>query len=553
MQIAKCKSSIAEFAICNLRFSLVFFAAGWLGQSGAPPQRQCFRGVAPATLVGVLRQCLVFFAIGATSSVSAAGAPNILFIISDDHAYQAVSCYDGTRNQTPNIDRIAREGMRFDRCYVTNSLCGPCRACILTGKYSHKNGFYDNRSTFDGTQTTFPKLLRAAGYQTALVGKWHLVSEPTGFDFWQVLVGQGQYYKPDFIMADGKHSVPGYTTELITDTALDWLEHKRDPHKPFLMMVQHKAPHRPWEPAAAKLGDREQEKIDEPPTLFDDYSNRGTAAHKADMRIDQMSKPVDLKLWDKDNPHRKMLLGRMSEADRVAWETLVDPRLAAFKAADPQGDDRTRWFYQLYMKDYLRCISSVDDSVGKLLKYLDDSGLAEDTIVVYTSDQGFYLGEHGWFDKRFMYEESLRTPLVIRWPRVIQPGSADGHIVSNIDFAPTFLSVAGVPAPADVQGRNMLPVWQGQAPDDWRKTFYYHYYEDKDADHHVAKHEGVTNGKAKLINFYTLGEWELYDLEKDPHELKDVFDKPQYAGIQEELTDQLARLRKQLDVPPNAK
>lgn len=486
-------------------------------------------------------------------SAPAASAPNILFIISDDHAYQAVSCYDGSRNQTPNIDRIANEGMRFDRCYVTNSLCGPCRACILTGKYSHKNGFYDNRSKFDGSQTTFPKLLGSAGYQTAIVGKWHLVSEPTGFDFWQVLVGQGQYYKPDFIMADGKHTVPGYTTEIITDTALDWLEHKRDPKRPFALMVQHKAPHRPWEPTAAKLGDREDETIAEPPTLFDDYSHRGTAAHKADMKIGQMNPPIDLKLWEQDNPHRKVLLNRMSESDRAAWEKLVDPRLIALKAANPQGQDRTKWFYQLYMKDYLRCISSVDDSVGKLLKYLDDHDLAKDTIVVYTSDQGFYMGEHGWFDKRFMYEESLRTPLVIRWPEVIKPGSVDDRIVSNIDFAPTFLQAAGVPIPADVQGRSMLPVWNGEAPDDWRKTFYYHFYEDKDGDHHVAKHEGVTNGKAKLINFYTLNEWELYDLEKDPHELVSVYGKPEYAKVQAELTAELGRLRKQLELPPNAK
>jgi arylsulfatase A-like enzyme len=483
------------------------------------------------------------------AGAASAERPNILFIISDDHAYQAVICYDGTRNQTPNIDRIANEGMRFDRCYVTNSLCGPSRACILTGKYNHKNGFYDNRSTFDGRQATFPKLLREGGYQTALVGKWHLVSEPTGFDFWQVLVGQGQYYKPDILKPDGKHSVPGYTTDVITDAALDWLQHKRDPQRPFVMMVQHKAPHRPWDPAVEKLTDREDETIAEPPTLFDDYAGRGTAAHKAHMQIGQMNPPSDLKLWEKDSKERQFRLGRMSDSERAAWEKLVDPRLEKFKAANPQGQDRTRWFYQLYMKDYLRCVSSVDDSVGEILKYLDESGLAKNTIVVYTSDQGFYLGEHGWFDKRFMYEESLRTPLVIRWPGVIKPGSVEGRIVSNIDFAPTFLQAAGVDVPADVQGRSMMPVLSGQAPEDWRKTFYYHFYEDQDADHRVAKHEGVTNGKTKLIHFYTLGEWELYDLEKDPHELVSVYGKPEYAKAQGELTAELGRLRKELQVP----
>jgi arylsulfatase A-like enzyme len=471
--------------------------------------------------------------------------------MSDDHAYQAISAYDGSRNQTPNIDRIANEGMRFDRCYVTNSLCGPSRAVILTGKYSHKNGFYDNTShkPFDGSQVTFPKLLQKAGYQTAIVGKWHLESEPTGFDYWQILVGQGQYYRPDFIMADGKHSMPGYVTEIITDSALDWLKNKRDPQKPFALMVQHKAPHRPWEPAPQKLADREGDKIAEPPTLFDDYATRGTAAHKADMRIGQMHPAVDLKLWDKSTPSRKNLLNRMSDDDRAAWEKLVDPRLAKFNEANPQGQDRTRWFYQLYMKDYLRCIESVDDSVGKLLKYLDDSGLAKNTIVVYTSDQGFYMGEHGWFDKRFMYEESLRTPLVLRWPGTIKPKTVDGHIVSNVDFAPTFLEAAGVEVPAEMQGHSMAPVLRGEAPADWRKSFYYHFYEDKDADHHVAKHEGVTNGRAKLINFYTLKEQELYDLEKDPHELHNVFGDPAYAKVQAELTAELARLRKELQVP----
>jgi arylsulfatase A-like enzyme len=488
----------------------------------------------------------------AAAALANAERPNILFIISDDHGYQAVSAYGGKLNRTPNIDRIASEGARFDRCYVTNSLCGPSRACILTGKYSHKNGFYENvRGTFDGNQVTFPKLLRSAGYQTAIVGKWHLVSEPTGFDYWEILPGQGQYYRPDFISAKGRRSIPGYVTEVTTDLALDWLEHKRDAKRPFMLMVSHKAPHRSWEPAPQKLGDREGEKIPEPETLLDDYANRGTAAKKADMRISQMRPQVDVKLWEKDSPARKQLFNRMTGEQRTAWETHVAPRMAQFQAADPKGDERTRWFYQLFIKDYLRCVDSVDENIGKLLKYLDDSGLAKNTIVVYTSDQGFYLGDHGWFDKRFMYEESLRTPLVVRWPGVVKPGRVEERIVSNVDFAPTFLQAAGASVPKEMQGRSMLPVLRGASGGDWRKSFYYHFYEDKDTDHHVAKHEGVTNGRAKLIHFYTLGEWELYDLEKDPHELNNVYGKPEYAKLQAELTAELERLRKELQVPTN--
>ena len=500
-----------------------------------------------------LLSVLTLVALLAATRFSAADQPNILFIMSDDHAFQAVSAYGGGLNQTPNIDRIAREGVRFDRCYVTNSLCGPSRACILTGKYSHLNGFFQNvgQKPFDGSQVTFPKLLQAAGYQTAIVGKWHLESEPTGFDFWEVLQGQGQYYRPDFLTAEGKRSIPGYVTDVITNESLDWLKMKRDPQKPFALMVQHKAPHRRWEPNITKLADREDETIPEPATLFDDYANRGTAAHKATMRISGMDPPTDLKLWEKSHPNRRLLFKRMTGDERAVWEKQVDPRLAKFQAANPQGDERTRWFYQLYMKDYLRCVESVDDSVGELLKYLDESGLAENTIVVYTSDQGFYLGEHGWFDKRFMYEESLRTPLVVRWPGKVTPGAVEGHIVSNIDFAPTFLEAAGVEVPAEIQGRSLAPVLQGEAPSDWRKSFYYHFYEDNDRDHRVARHDGVTNGKAKLIHFYKLGEWELYDLEKDPHELMSVYGKPEYAQLQADLTAELARLRAELKVPAN--
>jgi arylsulfatase A-like enzyme len=489
-----------------------------------------------------------------TAADGSADRPNILFIMSDDHAFQAVSAYGGQLNRTPNIDRIANEGMRFDRCYVTNSLCGPSRACILTGKYSHKNGFRDNSTgKFDSSQTTFPKLLQNAGYQTAVIGKWHLVSEPTGFDHWDILPGQGQYYRPDFISAAGRRDVPGYVTDVTTELALDWLKSGRDAAKPFMLMVHYKAPHRPWHPARDRLADREQERIPEPATLFDDYTTRCRAAHEAHMRISQMRPESDVKLWEKNSSERKFLFNRMSAADRAAWEKYVDPRLDQYRAANPQGDERTRWFYQLYLKDYLNCVASVDEGVGKLLDHLDASGLANNTIVVYTSDQGFYLGEHGWFDKRFMYEESLRTPLVIRWPGIVKPGSVQDRIASNVDFAETFLEAAGAPIPGDMQGRSLAPLLRGDDTSDWRKSFYYHFYEDGDADHRVAKHEGVTNGRAKLIHFYTLGEWEMYDLEKDPHELANIYGKPDHAELQRSLHAELDRLRRELEVPPNEK
>lgn len=475
--------------------------------------------------------------------------PNILFIMSDDHAFQALSAYDPRLIQTPNIDRIAKEGMRFDRCYVTNSICAPCRATILTGKYSHKNGLYDNYSTFDGSQVTFPKLLQKAGYQTAIIGKWHLESQPTGFDHWDILPGQGKYYRPDFVTAEGQVAVPGYVTEIITNKAQQWLQNERDPNRPFLLMVHHKAPHRNWAPAAGKLAAYASKTFPEPATLFDDYATRGTAAHEAEMRIIQMRPDVDLKLWETSNQHRVWLYDHMTDDERTAWETQVDPRLKVFQEADPTGSERTRYFYQLYLRDYLACIESVDDGVGRLLDYLDESGLAENTIVVYTSDQGFYLGEHGWFDKRFMYEESLRTPLLVRWPGVAGPGVNTESIVSNVDFAETFLDAAGVFAPGDMQGRSFVPLLRGEIPDDRRTSFYYHYYEGPERDHHVYKHEGVTTGRAKLIHYYTLGEWELFDLAEDPQELTNVYGQAKYAELQNKLLAELRRLRDDLGVP----
>jgi arylsulfatase A-like enzyme len=485
------------------------------------------------------------------SEVQAAERPNILFIISDDHAYQAIGAYGSQINTTPHIDRIAAEGMRFDRCYVTNSLCGPSRACILTGKYSHKNGFYDNRSKFDGSQVTLPKLLQQAGYQTAIVGKWHLVSEPTGFDYWEILPGQGDYYGPKFITAKGTQAESGYVTDLTTEKALEWLREGRDQSKPFLLMVQHKAPHRRWDPAVRHLALFEDKRMPEPITLMDDYSHRGTAARRAEMRLEQMDLESDLKLWGDDGPTRRWLYNHMTPEERQAWVEHVDPRWAEYQKIDPQGTaEKRRANYQIYIKDYLRCVAAVDDSVGALLDYLDDAGLADNTIVVYTSDQGFYLGEHGWFDKRFMYEESLRTPLVIRWPGVTKAGSVEKRIVSNLDFAETFLEAADVPIPADMQGRGFVPLLRGEESEGWRTSFYYHYYEGVDQVHNVHKHEGVTDGRAKLIHYYPIDEWEMFDLESDPHELTNLYGRPEHSELQTRLHAELARLRTEFEVPP---
>jgi arylsulfatase A-like enzyme len=469
--------------------------------------------------------------------------PNIVFIFSDDHAYQAISAYNDPRKlvETPNIDRLAKEGMRLDRCVVTNSICGPSRATVLTGKYSHRNGFYNNtNSRFDGSQVTAPKLLQAAGYQTAIVGKWHLISDPTGFDFWQILPGQGVYYNPPMIRNGERIKLEGYTTDLITDASLDWLR-KRDKAKPFLLMCQHKAPHREWEPALRHLNHDNDRKYPEPPTLFDDYSGRGIAERDQDMTLAKTITPRDMKL---------VPVGQLTPGQKKEWDAYYEPRNEAFRKANLTGDDLTRWRYQRYMHDYLGCIKAVDESVGRVLKFLDDEGLAENTIVMYSADQGFYLGEHGWFDKRWIFEESLRTPLLVRWPGVTKPGTTSSEIVSNLDFAETFLDAAGVPIPKEMQGRSMRGVLAGKPPGDWRTSFYYQYYEYP-TPHHVRPHYGVVTDRYKLVQFYGTGEdyTELFDLQKDPQELKSVFGQPEYAATQKELAAELARLRTELGVP----
>ena len=438
--------------------------------------------------------------------------PNILFIMTDDHAAHALSCYGSQINATPNLDRIAKEGVRFENCFCTNSICAPSRAVILTGKYSHHNGVVDNRAKFDGTQQTAPKLMREAGYQTAMIGKWHLKSEPTGFDYWNVLPGQGAYHDPVLIEMGEKKKHEGYVTDIITDFTIDWLKN-RDTEKPFFCMCHHKAPHRRWHPDEKHADMYKDKPLPQPWTFNDDlsgYATRSDAAREQEMTIAGHLQPQDVK----EEPP----------------EGLDGPALK-------------RWKYRRYMEDYLACIASVDDNIGRLLDYLDESGLAENTLVIYTSDQGFYLGDHGWFDKRFMYEESLRMPLLARLPGVIAPGSVNGDMVLNLDFAPTFLDMAGAAVPGDMQGVSMQPVLAGNTPADWRDAMYYHYYEYPGA-HMVKRHYGVRTDRYKLIRFYyDLDAWELYDLEKDPHELTNVYENPAYAEVVAELKGRLRALQ----------
>lgn len=469
--------------------------------------------------------------------------PNIVFIFADDHAYQAISAYGDARKliETPSIDRIGREGMIFDRCMVPNSICGPSRACVLTGKYNHINGFVNNSNCkFDGAQPTFPKMLQAAGYQTAIIGKWHLESDPTGFDYWQILPGQGVYYNPPMNEMGKQVQHEGYVTDIIGDQSLKWLK-GRDKSKPFLLMCQHKAPHRSWDPPLRYLNADNDRVYDVPPTLFDDYENRGLAVKDQQMTLANTITKLDVKL---------VAPKQLNPEQKKQWDAYYEPRNEAFQKANPQGKDLVLWRYQRYMHDYLACVRAVDENVGRVLKYLDDEGLSENTIVVYSSDQGFYLGEHGWFDKRWIFEESLRTPLMIRWPGVTKAGGEFKGIVSNVDFAETFLDAAGLPVPADMQGRSLVPVLKGQTPADWRQSFYYHYYEFPQP-HHVRPHYGVVTDQYKLVHFYgpDVDYWELYDRKKDPQEMKSFFGDPAYAKITDELKVELQRLRTELKVP----
>lgn len=474
--------------------------------------------------------------------------PNIVFIFSDDHALQAISAYNfrgRSLNQTPNIDRLAAEGALFRRNFCANSICSPSRASVLTGKHSHLNGV-TAWQRFDGSQDTFPKGLQKAGYQTAIFGKWHLESEPTGFNEWMVHPGQGSYYNPDFIVPGGRKRIEGYATDITTNLSLDFIKRHKDSGKPFLVMCQYKAPHRTWQPGPDKLRFAADTVFPEPDSLFDDYSGRAGPAAKHKMGIDRhMRMDYDLKY-----PAEKIFeLERMTPAQKRDFMAAYESENMAFAAKTPTGRELVRWKYQRYLRDYLRCVASVDASVGRILDYLKESGLERNTIVVYSSDQGFYLGEHGWFDKRWMYEESFLMPLLVRWPGVVKPGTEIQQLTQNIDFAPTFLEAAGCAVPNGIQGRSLVPLLKG-AMVEWRDALYYHYY-DGPGEHGVAKHYGIRTERYKLIRFYADADdtWELYDLEKDPGEMRSVYGDPAYAGIRKELTAKLDALKAQYANP----
>ena len=486
--------------------------------------------------------------------------PNIIFIMSDDHAYQAISAYSNHLIETPNIDRIAKMGMLFTNATVTNSICAPSRATILTGKHSHLNGKIDNDFPFDTTNVTFPQLFQQAGYQTAMFGKLHFGNNPKGFDQFKILPGQGAYYNPDFITKnEGNIKVEGYVTDIITDMTLDWLQNERKADQPFLLFYLHKAPHREWLPAERHIADFANRKFPEPTTLFDDYSGRGRAAKEAEMNLlkhmnwagdskiypevmDELGIP-DASGWDKGAFNREV--GRLNPAQRANWDAVYGPMNEEFKKAFPKMTEKEKmqWRYQRYMQDYLGTIQAVDENVGRVLDYLEANNLMENTIIVYTSDQGFYLGEHGWFDKRFVYDESFKTPLLVAWPGKVKAGSKTNEMVQNLDFAQTFLEAAGIPAPADMQGESLVPLLTGNTEKWTRDAVYYHYYEYPSV-HMVKRHYAIVTKEYKLTHYYfDTDEWELIDRIKDPKELKNVYDDPAYAEIKAELHRKLDGLR----------
>lgn len=477
---------------------------------------------------------------------------NIVYIMTDDHTAQMMSCYDTRYINTPNLDRIAADGVRFTNSFVANSLSGPSRACMITGKHSHANGFTDNTTcVFDSSQQTMPKLLRKAGYQTALVGKWHLESLPSGFDYWEILPGQGDYYNPDFIrMNNDTVQRRGYVTNLITDIGINWLENERDETKPFAIFLHHKAVHRDWLPEIKNLSLYEDKIFPLPDNFFDDYNGRLAAAAQEMSIAEDMDIIYDLKMLAVGKESRlksvyEQIIGRMTPEERKAWDHFYDPIIQDFYSRKLSGKELAEWKFQRYMRDYMKVVKSLDDNVGRILDYLDKKGLLENTLIVYTSDQGFYMGEHGWFDKRFMYEESMRTPLIMRLPKDFDKKGDISQLVQNIDYAPTFLDLARVPVPEDMQGISLLPLLKGENPKNWRKSLYYHFYEYP-AEHAVKRHYGVRTDKYKLIHFYNdIDAWELYDLEKDPTEMHNVFDDPEYGKVVDFMNRELVRLQKQ--------
>ena len=486
--------------------------------------------------------------------------PNIIFIMSDDHAYQAISAYDKRLIETPNIDRIARMGMLFTNASVTNSICAPSRATILTGKHSHLNGKVDNHFHFDTTNVTFPQLFQQAGYQTAMFGKLHFGNNPKGFDQFKILPGQGAYYNPEFTTKhEGNIKVDGYVTDIVTDMTLDWLQKERKPNQPFMLMYLHKSPHRPWLMAERHLEEFTSKKFPEPATLFDDYSGRTSPVAEAEMNIlKHMSWAGDNKIFPEimdelgipeigfDKARFKNEFSRLNLSQAENFKKAYGKINEEFKKAYPHmtDEDKMRWKYQRYMQDYLGTIKAVDENVGRLLDYLEANNLMDNTIIVYTSDQGFYLGEHGWFDKRFVYDESFKTPLLIAWPGQVKPGTRSDELVQNLDFAQTFLEAAGISAPSDMQGESMIPLLKGQSGKWTRDAVYYHYYEYP-AEHMVNRHYAIVTKDYKLIHYYFVEDkWELIDRKKDPMELKNMYDDPAYANIKKDLHLRLEELRK---------
>ena len=497
--------------------------------------------------------------IASASILSADDRPNIVFIFTDDHAPHAIGAYDGwlkSVNPTPNIDKLAAEGMLFVNSFCTNSICGPSRAVIQTGKHSHKNGFMNNGNSFDWNQQTFPKLLQKAGYQTAIYGKSHLKGHPQGYDSWAVLPGQGLYYNPDMITEDGQVTIEGYCTDIVTDMAVEFLKEKRDEKKPFMLMVQHKAPHRNWMPALRHLNLYDDIEIPEPSTLFDDYKDNAPAARHQELEIDRhMHINYDLFLdLTPDFPDLPIStdksawrnLQRMTPDQVKAWRAAYGPKDKAFHEANLSGKELVRWKYQRYAKNYLRSVKGVDESVETIQDTLAELDLDDNTIVIYSSDQGFYIGDHGWYDKRWMYEESLKMPFIVKWPGVTKPGSKTTKMVQNLDYAETFLDIARATIPDDMQGVSLVPLLKGENPKDWRKSIYYHYYEYPSV-HMVPRHNGIRTNRYKLMHFYQFDEWEFYDLKSDPDEYNNLYNNPEYQSLVKRMKNQLNQLEKKYE------
>jgi len=502
---------------------------------------------------------LTFFLLFSSVSFSQQ-RPNIIYIMSDDHDAKAISAYDRSLIATPNIDRIANEGILFNRCFVGNSICSPARATLLTGQHSHKNGVMNNTTRFDSSRITMPKLLQQAGYQTAIIGKWHLHSYPTGFDYWKILPGQGQYFETSFINMQGDTAREhGYASDLITDEAIHWLN-SRDKSKPFLLLLHHKAPHRYFFPSLKYLEQFHNKTFPEPSTLYADTSGHGSAWRIQTMGIlNVMQLCSDLKVDPKylmDIPWLKpdsaeiayynAIMNRIPQPEREKIKEIYSERGKILQQLKPKGKELLKLKYQWYMQDYLACVASVDENVGRVLKYLDNNGLTKNTIVIYTSDQGMYLGENGWFDKRFMYDKSMKTPLMICWPGHIKPKTKTDAMVQNIDFAPTFLKAAGVDIPNGMQGLSLVPIITGKKKSLDRPYLYYHYYEFV-KDHTVIPHLGIRGEQYKLIYFYTVNEWEFYDLKKDPNEQRNLIHLKTYEKIIQQYKTQLIILRNLYD------